>query len=378
VKFWGQPEWEWGGTIPSAWATGNEIHGCILDNDSSSYGPDASSGALLIGEQTGMRVYDNTITQTARALGENGFGIKAVTGLNKALKIYSNQITVSEWIADPHRYAFAIELWNTLEETEIYYNRIVGTIDIVNTDKMAGEYAVDIHDNEIGYEELQDQYEVGILFEQTTTDVKVRNNLIENLTRGIQVHAFNGTIEFNNIYIYNNVLMNLGCTTSDDVEGIYFVKYEALAVSGVGTYIWNNTIVADPDHASKDGIVLPPNTGAYSDCEVRNNIIKNWGEASIKGNGGDGFSNLSIQHNIMYGNGNSDDPLWADGFDPEPYVSEPNMHVDPMLESSTDYHLKQGSPAEHAGMDVGLVKDRDGNDYDLVNGPAAGAYEYTY
>jgi len=56
---------------------------------------------------------------------------------------------------------------------------------------------------------------------------------------------------------------------------------------------------------------------------------------------------------------------------------EGNVEADPLFTDpdAADYHLRPGSPAINAGVDVGLDRDLDGNP--IVEAPDIGAYEYT-
>ena len=88
---------------------------------------------------------------------------------------------------------------------------------------------------------------------------------------------------------------------------------------------------------------------------------------------------LEIDHNVFFGNGNSNDPLYGNSgglYVPGAgYTYSNTTKQDPLFISATDFHLQSGSPAIAIGVDVGLTTDYAGLTW--LNPPSIGAYEYT-
>ena len=142
------------GTVPVSYSTGNKFHDNIVTNCSSYDPPNSAGGGLyclaLAGQQT-MLIYNNTLDQTQRAPGYNGFLIKGVGGFNKDIKIYNNTLNKAPF--DNTTWDFAIELWNCMGGIEIYNNTMTGSVDLsgcYGNMKGAYSYGVWIHNNTIG------------------------------------------------------------------------------------------------------------------------------------------------------------------------------------------------------------------------------------
>jgi len=123
-------------------------------------------GCLDIGGQEGMLIYNNTISQTGRPSGTNGWPIKyANDGYLRGVKIYNNKIIKQAF--DGITWDFALELFN-VSGLEIYNNVISGSIDLNHQNKDDYPYSVYIHDNIIGPYKMQPYLENGIIFEYNT------------------------------------------------------------------------------------------------------------------------------------------------------------------------------------------------------------------
>lgn len=113
VVFWGMSNQEWGGSdpyeagdAPDYWCTGNKFYANIVTN--CAIYSSGGEGNLCVGQQDGMQIYGNVITQTARAAGSNGYGIKYHdNGWNKNCQIYGNTITIASCYTG--QFDFAIE-----------------------------------------------------------------------------------------------------------------------------------------------------------------------------------------------------------------------------------------------------------------------------
>jgi len=97
-------------------------------------------------------------------------------------------------------------------------------------------------------------------------------------------------------------------------------------------------------------------------------------------------SPVTVRNCIFAGTGWSSGIVHIPGYDTTHCLWEPgttefeegegNLQADPLFvdRENLDYHLRAGSPAIDAGLDVGLDRDLDGNP--IVGAPDIGAYEY--
>ena len=380
VGFWGFPATAGGGaTPPTTYATGNEFHDNIITNCSGVTNPGNRSSAtfqyaLGVDGQEGMQIYNNTLTQTSRALGYNGFLIKGVMGYNRGVKIYKNTLNRGDQGDFTLSWDFAIELWDCRGGVEIYNNQIKGGIDIggYNTVKeLSYTYSVYIHNNTIGQDSVHvsEQY-LGVDLEQNVLDVNMDSNLIQNVSTGILFAQNGGSKTVSNINIRRNVITNLGITLANG-NG-FGIDWNADASSNTvnNINIFNNVISGHVgSNLTMYGINLP-DIGAAKNISIRNNIVKGFSMYPVRGVGGSGISidTLSIENNIFYLNGNSNLPSYS-GLTPTHNTTQNNLTSDPLFVAfGTDFHLQATSPAIDAGIYVGLP----------FNGsaPDIGAYEY--
>ena len=362
------------GAPPSIWCTGNEIYNCTIANNAAFITGAGQYGNIEMHAQNGLKIYNNTITQTTRAPEDNGIPIKFTDeGYNKNLKIYSNTITGPKK-GPSGRYEFAIELWYPRGGDEIYDNIITGSIDLVSPARGTANYSVSIHNNTIGYNTLQPQLERGILLEKYAEYVLIYNNIIKNISTGFYVtEAGTAPHYYNNIRIYCNVFMNMGQTgTEFQTWGMFFP--DSGNSTGHGWYIHNNVIVASNEGRTTRWGIQVPRFATFHGLSIKNNILMNWDHAPINGDLNATLDTLNISNNIFFNNANSNNVLFANGLSPINYTNENNLKVDPGFVSLTDFHLQAGSPAIGAGINVGLSTDKDGVDWN--NPPSIGAYEY--
>ena len=118
-----------------------------------------------------------------------------------------------------------------------------------------------------------------------------------------------------------------------------------------------------------------------SDYKVYNNIFKNIGRYVVyipKTPHGDRYVDYEFKNNISDCNQFRDSSngkairshnIYTNGTTDEPG----SMVTDPLFVSDTDYHLKKGSPAIHAGIKLGLSKDFDGKF--IGDNPSIGIYQ---
>ena len=371
-----------GGAIPpTTYATGNEIHDCDIYDCG---GPNASYGDIQIGGQEGMLIYNNNIYQPLRpGFNQSGFPIKYVAGGdNHGLKIYDNIISLEE--SDVYdEWHIAVELFGCQGGIEIYRNTVNGVLDFSDyvgsygtSDDQGYGYAVKIYDNIIGGDQLSVNEAHAVSFErQTSGGVYIYNNLMKNCHSAITLsNPADGVTE--DIYIYYNIIYNIGVTASKTEDGgiILGRLSDAYTIAYDNINIFNNVIIDDSEGLPNYGIRLRGGTGiTFDNVNIKNNIIKD-----ITTGIGAGISmedvtcgTLHIENNCI--NGCTADIL-KNNCTITTDVTQNNITTDPLFVSASDFHLQSTSPCINAGIDVGLTTDYDGQP--VGNPPEIGAYEY--
>jgi len=330
---------------------------------------------LSISDNTGMRIYNNTITQTSRPNGRNGTCVESWKGL-KDFKFYNNTISAIPYTEG--NWSFAFEFWLTEGGIEIFNNRISGCIDF-GKDVYKGDYkyGLDFHHNVVGYDILKNTYTDGIQLEQTIESVIIRNNLFKNLERPIYFCQYNYSDDYvKDIYIYGNLIIGVGRDGAKAGTGIYFESGPIPPRFETNINIWNNTIVGNNTCHPKNGIYLPTNH-EVSNISIKNNIIAGFLNAPVlaseKTTNGS-ITNLSIENNLFYDNGHRNAPKYEKIKLMNMTCSKNKKDKNPMFVSGADFHLKSRSPAIGAGIKVGIEKDYD--DKPFSDPPSIGAYEY--
>jgi hypothetical protein len=363
---------------PSAYATGNQFYNNTITNCSEFVFNSYGAGALEIGGQDGMLIYNNIIVQNRRPNGYNGYCIKYYNdGYNRGLKIYNNTIIRESPTEYNWDWNFAIELWHSTGGIEIYSNTIYGSIDIVHGKKGGYNYTIDIHDNVIGYETLQ-KYSTsanngGVFIEREVEGVYIRNNIFRNIGSPIQVYPTEyETVK--DIYIQYNLFDGIGIAGGGNNEAL--INWATVDgqknVSVINFNFINNTVFVRGGGAGT-GVRLP-NIGKATNVTIANNIIQGFLYHSIIAdlNQGATISNLSVENNLLYSNGNNS-PYFS-GNQPSNQTIKNNITVDPKFWSETNFHLKPGSLAIKAGKAIsGLVKDKEG--VIIGNPPNIGCFE---
>ncbi len=323
----------------SAYSTGNKFYNNIVNNcaayniSTGIYG----RGCLNIGGQDGMQIYNNTIVQNQRPEGYNGWPIKYMNdGYLKNCKIYNNILTKIPYGGNyPGQFGwdFCIELFH-IQGLEIYGNTIQGSIDLNYNTKGAYAYCAWIHNNTMNRASLNSKYESGIIFEFDTETAIVENNVLNNVSNGVQFNTRSGTI-ISNCVIGKNQFTNLGFGDgSGTAGGILLISEGTNNPVITNLYIYQNTItaatgkepfvaidLASMDHGSANGVI------------IRNNIISGFSEAWLKGSNPTNMNNVVVVHNQVTSNGNANKPYWPGG-DPTNYT----------------YDYKSGNPNDQNGI----------------------------
>jgi len=347
---------------PINYVTGSEFHDNTVNNCSvyTYFG----SGALYIGGHEGMLIFNNTITQTSRANGRNGYCIKIFGngGWMRGMKIYNNIITVSgnEWL-------FAIEGFFCMG-SEIYNNTITGAIDINFTWKDTYDYGLWIHNNTLGPVSSSSNGYTGIILEFRVEDNIIERNYFRNCAVGIHhtmrypypwVHR--EKIRYNKFYNSGNgsyhSAIRFGETSYDfDIDSLE---------------IYNNIFHTESDAGAYFGLHIRGFRTA-SNVKIQNNIFLNFSWSWFDSNRGNYITNLYVQNNILYKNANSNSAI-LNGT-PTNYINTGNIIANPNFYSESNFHPKSNSPVIDAGIYIpGIIYDLE--DKQVDNPPNIGCYE---
>jgi len=294
----------WGGRndneaiAPTNYATGNSFYNNTVTNCAKYEG--FGRGCLSIGGQDGMLIYNNTISQTGRLTGTNGWPIKyANDGFLKGVKIHDNKIIKEAF--DGKTWDFAVELFN-VSGLEIYNNRIIGSIDLNYQKKDNYPYSVYIHDNIIGPNAMQPELENGIVLEFNTETAIIEKNHFKNLGVGVYFTPRSGSI-ISDVTIKDNLCENIGVADgSHQGFGIRFGSVEKGAYAIQNFLVDNNKFLASEKEKPYWGIGIIDATKA-NNIIIRNNTIKGFSAAAITADPGSGIDTMIVENNILPGNG---------------------------------------------------------------------------
>jgi len=337
---------------PKIYAKGNSFYNNTVLN-CSIYENGNGEGALKIGGQEGMTIYNNRLIQTQREEGINGYLIKFYSnGYNKGLKIYNNYIEKAPY--DGFTWPICMELWYSQGGIEIYSNEIIGCLDLANSYKGNYDYSIFVHDNIIGPEAMRPRMEIGIAFEGETQGSIVSNNYIRNNYTGISFSVKQPGKNVKDISLYNNIINGVGIVGASGGWGLTWnIDQVTTVVSNVN--IWNNVFYA----GEKEGIgkrgIRAPTGGNVSNVSIINNIIVGFSAYAIEviNTIPCSFDKCRIENNIKFANGNNNINRYA--FIPTNLTDQKNIIADPLfLNPGVDFHLQEKSPGLDAGKYVGL------------------------
>jgi len=333
---------------PAIYATGNSFYNNTVINCARYDG--FGRGCLLIGGQDGMLIYNNSISQTGRARGTNGWPIKACNnGFLKGCKIYNNKITKQAY--DGMTWDFAIELFNE-SGLEIYNNRIIGSLDLNHQTKGDYPYSVYIHDNIMGPDSLQSKVETGIILEFETENAIIENNQMRNLTIPVFFTPRDGSI-ISDVLIRNNVCENIGVNNGS--RRGYAINFSS---DGTGKHIINNFFVignkfiARTKDAPYYGIEIT-GVGPFTNIKILNNTISNFEVACIAANPAFVIDTLIIENNTLSANGNNNKPFFVRGM-PGNYIFKNNTSTG----SGAGFNFKQQllRPLYHEVRNISIIE----------------------
>jgi hypothetical protein len=347
------------------YSSGNSIHDCVFINNSSTPSHDAQTSSIIILGQDGFLIYNNTMNNTARAVGLNGKHI----GGNwvKGLKIHDNVFTKND--QELTEWNFVFEIWHWQGGGEIFNNTFNGAapLDLCDVRKGTYDYGIKIYNNRflvaanttyntshmIQAIDLEDHGAIQYCY--------VYNNYFKNVPGGIQIVGLvdetDTVVNIDHIYIYSNVFENVGST---DVNWGFPICLTATA-GGNNNIVWdqisiyNNTLTSYLAHKTFAGIYWNVG-GKVTNATIRNNIIQGFATYPVSfvlGLAGSTINNLSIENNLFYDNDSANRADFGT-LTIANKTAKNNKIGNPLFVSSPGFHLKAGSPAIDAGIDVGL------------------------
>jgi hypothetical protein len=342
---------------PSVYATGNSFHHNIMNNCAQYNG--YGRGCLGIGGQTGMLIYNNTITQNQRPAGQNGWPLKYNNdGYLRGVKIYNNTLIKNTFVGGED-WSFCLELFNA-QGMEIYNNTIDGSLDFnYQGDKGTYPYCLYIHDNIINNPSptLTNFNQEGIIIEYSLDGMIVENNTFNRINQGIVFYPRAGTL-IKDVTIQKNLFTDIG---TGQGQGYMVGGFGG----GLGNYdvnnfnIYNNTAIASQVQRPAFALMF---TSAYpfsfNALKVKNNILQGFSSSVCLIQNRTVFTNCQFQYNNLYANGDNINfiPTWVTpvtNFPASTTISN-NISANPMFVGNGNYHLKPGSPMVDAGAFVGL------------------------
>jgi nicotinamide mononucleotide transporter len=344
---------------PATYATGNSFYNNTLTN-CAKY-TDYGTGCLAIGGQEGMLIYNNTISQTGRKKGTNGWPIKYYNdGFLKGVKIYNNIITKQSY--DGTSWDFALELFN-VSGLEIYGNTIIGSVDLNYQKKETYPYSVYIHDNIIGPLTMQPRLENGIVLEYDTETGIIEKNQFRNLGVVIYFTPRTGSV-ISNVVIKDNICNNIG--VADGSHQGFAVRFGSVGKNNYvieDFFVYNNKFIASTAQKPYWGLGFLDAAKA-NNIYIKNNTISGFSAAGITADPAAVIDTMSIENNIFSGNGFANKPSYSLGT-PQFYIYKNNtenagkIFTLPNLKMNIIrpfyYGLKNTSVLEFIAMLAGII-----------------------
>lgn len=333
---------------PAIYSSGNSFHhnyvwNCATIDDQ--YG----RGCLEVGGQIGMLIYNDTIIQTARATGQNGYCIKNINqGFLKGMKIYNCYLEVPPYPyaangMGNNRWDFATE-FSDVWGLEVYNNRVLGSCD-QNFQRADATYPVAVKyiGNIFGRDAVQYNPESGIILEYGTEAAEISGNVFKNVAFPI-TYSMRAGHQINNNSITNNLMYGIGITgPSNSGQAVRFVTDGTYSYTVNNWKFLNNTVLAYASHPPFWGVDVPGGAKATNiDCS--NNIIRDFQAGDIHIYDGNSITGLSVKNNNYNPGG-----LFLQGT-PAAYTNINNTTTFPQL--GADYKPLPGSPLY--GLNIGF------------------------
>jgi hypothetical protein len=379
------------GATPTTHATGNEIYNCTFINTC------GRGGAICFTGQAGMLIHDNTITGYQRVLGHDPTLVSMTGGYNKDIRFYNNVLNMDRLYfavdGTTSLWGFHFESWDCQGGFQVYNNTFNGghvPIDIGGSFNIKGayDYSWDIHDNTWQWSAQwanQVDGSFGLVMEGGVADVRIHNNHFINVPWGINSSILQASKIIENIYIYYNILENMGW--GDDVWG--FGMWIGQGVADAITryvFIFNNVIDSGTGaEGSLSAGILVNSSNSVTNIMIQNNVIQN-----VTGYGmiafynwapGMTIANVYVRNNVYYNNTNSDDIYYNVNAVVTALTESNNIKDNPDFVTPaphpSDFHLIAGSPCINVGLatlTAFITTDYDGDT--IADPPDIGAYEF--
>jgi len=352
--------------------TGLRIHDCtFIDNTET---PDNIGECnLRWSGHSDWEIYNNTFTTITRINNRSLYSDNIKNG-----KLHDNIINTRESISGA--WLFALEMYSNFGGNEMYDNTFNGggTVDIAGYTVLKGDYDYSwyIHDNTLILSTLvpyDDIPTVGITIEghYLVEGVIVTRNHIKNFPWGISL-TMGQSATIRDIDIYSNIIEN---SASSDVSWTSFgigVIQQSASVVRRNINILNNTITGNQTYSYR-GVFVSVD-GTSDDIAVKNNIIQGFNYGIKVDNNSGTIDSLHLVNNLIFECGTA--VSIAAGTTSTNYVNLGQLTSDPLFISTTDFHLKNGSPAYQAGVYIGSPYTLDYEGTSFLNPPSIGAYEY--
>lgn len=375
------------------YATGNKVYNCTITNCGYDYynvGANAywAIGACLhINSQQGALVYNNTFDNLT-----GGRYCYTMRGQHhKGNKVYDNTMSTQLRTDDGiYSYTFNIEFWTGYGGIEVYNNILNGAIDFGGygwSDAAGYGFAIKCYGNTVilpSQETYNSHHgESGIILESGSSGgAYIYHNYVSNFAQGVSLSVTAASLVpgMNNIWVYYNILTNIGYTTGGAGSGIGgYAGEDAVDDLEMNNIYLLNNVIHKTNKTSGWGIVYEYNLAnklKWYNLNIKNNIIYNayspimfiYQDCDV----------LNIQNNILYEYTNVN-PIRVFYGTVTNYTESGNqLGVDPEFVGGSPYSYKiqDGSPARDAGISVGLTTDYGGYSVPVGPLPDIGAWEW--
>jgi len=387
VHYENQRSWV---TPPDVYATGSNFHHNVLISNSGDRAvlPAQNGSDMRLDGQINFNVYECVFYEDIKPLGTSGdsFNLSFMKGTKiHDCDFYRHDDEGGQW-------NFYAEIFHLRGGVEIYNCNFYGaaTLDFSNeaTSKSTREeydYCASVHDN-FFTTRTGEQFATGnlnrvpksIVFEKGDWEyVYIYNNHV--VANACAIHmSSNSTTRYKHFYIYNNIFEKLGSLNYRYPSGIAMnVEGTATVCTRDNIHIWNNVIQAGGGY-HYTGIRISAQ-GTFTNSTISNNIILGFENYPVYWDIQSGRSlsitNVDVIHNNFYNNGYNyvgyNNNIVISDFN----ITTGNIITNPLFISPTSFKLSATSPLIHAGINVGLINDYDGNSW-AIPYPSIGAFEH--
>lgn len=380
---------------PNNLALDCSIHHCNITNCSDrNYDPEA---LLRLKGMKNLTCYSNVLTNNERSAGQNGNIISA--SFLENCKFHDNQYFKND--SENGEWNFFVELFHPRGGTEFYDETFFGaaTLDLGGAPNFGAErgtydYSLSIHHctftTSTGAQlsvrngtEPNGKHHIAIDLETNLEYIYVYNNRIRHYAIGVGLvtSTLSQVYNQNHVYIYNNIMEDMGYSSYQYNYGIY-VNNEGNPVAYSGTtdnlHIWNNVINGAGNNSH--GIIWHMR-GTCTNSSIKNNIITGFDTTAVtisrQTDAGDTLylTDVLVNYNDFYNNGSNDVTESGITGKTSCNFTTGNITNDPLFVDSNFNLNETTSPCLYTGITVALNYDYNGNPWATPN-PSMGVYEY--